>query len=76
MGTVFATALAHYAESRTIVAPLELTRTAKGSAVVLIGVDRRGIGRDDGAVGAYQRAPGEDRDQVPSGYDDDLQGYA
>ena len=38
--------LCHVA-SRTLTAPSGPTHALKGSAVVAIGVDRRGIGRDD-----------------------------
>jgi hypothetical protein len=36
-----------YAMSRTSTTPSESRRMLNGSAVVVIGVDRRGVGRDD-----------------------------
>jgi hypothetical protein len=42
--------LANYATSRTLIGPSVSRRTVKGnSAVVVIGVVRRGVGGDDGA---------------------------
>ena len=39
---------ASYAMSRTSIVPSGSNRTLNGSAVVLIGVDRRSVGRNDG----------------------------
>ena len=42
--------LACYATSRTLIAPPGPMRTTKRSAVVVIGVDRPGVGRDNGVL--------------------------
>jgi hypothetical protein len=49
--------LACEAMSRASIAPSESRRTMKCSTVVAIGVDRRGIGRDNGATGASPTRP-------------------
>jgi hypothetical protein len=48
-----------YATSRTLTAPPGPMRTMKCSPVVVIGVDRHGVGRDNGARWRLVRTAGE-----------------
>src|SRR5215211_705040 len=44
-----------YATSRRLITPSESSRTVKDGAVVVIGVDRRGVGCDNGPAGSTSR---------------------